>query len=830
MLCITTRTRKETSFLRPIAPLTALIAGFYLASCGNPNENQSVISEPQEIKKENSVVASSTAAVKKGLVKINGNWTPRTYEDHGNYALIEGHIRIPKGSFEEATSTDDQSLGLLAQGSGGQIAREYLWPNMTVPYSLSNDLDIRAKENFGSAIAMYHASTPIRFLPATNTDRDVLEVIKNNESGCGWAYQGRQAVVAEEGYPRNVLAINHTEACLNDPRNVGLIAHELAHAIGLGHEFSRPDRESFIRVNSANLSLPPGYTLGDLFPIVSASKSVVFGPFDLNSITMYGPFIFKLAKEKHKPIITDINGKINFAGNVSLSPGDMRGIAKLYESQGAPTLKAAIADQELGLNQSRTLDFEVVNIPSCSNVKVVNGSDVIQKSSSSTQCSLTISGGSAAGYIEVELKLFKEMSRRRSYDSFTRTPRVVLVGDESKPFSIERFRVKVGNPSQAPRDITTNIVSALGERSIFIGSNIVEQRGILKFETHSDVIGDEHFYLVSGPDAASFVVLGNVLTSTIALTKDRYQVQITATNRAGKSVIKPFEFFTKLPQQRNINVFRNGYYPLQYRIDSSNSLCINPPADAAASSVWIRYDSFQSLMSDIQISNRYSGGVLGLLIETQSRQTRACVAPTPSPTPTQVARGTPIPSPTPSPIEVLSPEIFVCPNFLNLSASGAGLSFSSRQAMQNGRTLSVSGSSNNIVSCALSFAGGEYEADRSCKSYGRRGSCLEYYQCVETIGLNVRASVQQHAMWQFPRVVGTATRISGCRYRFVPTTINVSTTTNMTNRGLSVQYQNCRITAAWGAYCSLKNPGDTYSCSAGEQIDDQFSQFFCRRN
>ena len=836
MLCITTRTRKETSFLRPIAPLTALIAGFYLASCGNPNENQSVISKPQEIKKENSVVASSTAAVKKGLVKINGNWTPRTYEDHGNYALIEGHIRIPKGSFKEATSTDDQSLGLLAQGSGGQIAREYLWPNMTVPYSLSNDLDIRAKENFGSAIAMYHASTPIRFLPATNTDRDVLEVINNNEAGCGWAYQGRQAVVAEgnEGYPRNVLAINHAEACLNDPRNVGLIAHELAHAIGLGHEFSRPDRESFIRVNSANLALPPGYTLGDFFPIVSASKSVVFGPFDFNSITMYGPFIFGLAKEKHKPIITDINGKINFAGMVSLSPGDMRGIAKLYESQGAPTLKAAIADQELGLNQSRTLDFEVVNIPSCSNVKVVTGGEVIQKSSSSTQCSLTISGGSTAGYIEVELRLYKEMFTRRSTDPFTRTRSVVTVGDESKPFSIERFRVKVGNPSQAPLDIRTNILSSLGERSLFIGSNIGEQRGILKFQTLSDVNGDEHFYLVSGPDAASFVVLGNVLTSAIPLTKDRYQVQITATNRAGMSVIKPFEFFTKLPQQRNINVFREGYNPLQYRINSSNSLCINPPADAAASSVWIRYDSFQSLMPNIQISNTYGRG-LGNLIETQSQQTRACVAPTPSPTPTQVARAAPIPSPTPSPIEVLSPEVFVCPNFLNLSAAGAGLSFSPSRAMQNGRTVSVSGSSNNIVSCALSFAGGEYEAYRSCKRYGRDNRCLEYYQCVETIGLNVSASAQQHAMWpqfmmgQVPRVVGTATRISGCRYRFVPTTINVSTTTNMTDRGLSLQYQNCRIDGAW-AYCSLKNPGDTYSCSAGKQLDDQFSQFFCRRN
>lgn len=827
MLCITTRTRKETSFLRPITPLTALIAAFYLASCGSPNENQSVISKPQEIKNENSVVASSTAAVKKGLVKINGNWTPRTYEDHGNYALIEGHIRIPEGSFKEATSTDDQSLGLLAQGSRGQIAREYLWPNMKVPYSLSKDLDNRAKENFGSAIAMYHASTPIRFLPATNTDKDFLEVIKTIESACGWAYTGRQAE-AVEGYAKNVLAISHTEECLNDPRNVGLVAHELAHAIGLGHEFSRPDRGSFIKVNSANLKLPGKYTFDDIFPIVSG---FVFGPFDFNSITMYGPFVFKLAKEKHKPIITDINGKINFAGGVSLSPGDMRGIAKLYESQGAPTLKAAIADQELGLNQSRTLDFEVVNIPSCSNVRISRG-EVIQKSSSPTQCSVTISGGSAAGYSEVDLKLFKEMTQRRTYDSFTRTPIVDTVGDESKPFSIERFRVKVGNPSQAPLDITTNILSALGERSSFIGPNIGAQQGILKFQTHSNVMGDEHFYLVSGPDEASFVVLGNVLTSTAPLTKDRYQVQITATNRAGMSVTKPFEFFTKLPQQRNINVSRDYYRPLQYRIASSNSLCIDPPADAAPS-VWIRYDVFQSLMPNIQISNIYGSGGLGHLVETQSQKTRACVAPTPSPSPTQVARAAPIPSPTPSPIEVFSPEVFVCPNFLNLSASDAGLSFSLSRAMQNGRTVSVSSSSNNIVSCALSFAGGAYQADRSCKRYGRGNSCLEYYQCVEKINLNVSATGKQHDMWQFPRVVGTATRIGGCRYSVPPITINVSTTTNMSRFGLSLQYQNCRLdnngTSVPWVLCSLKNPGDTYSCSAGVKIDDSTNQFFCRR-
>ncbi|MEN9529216.1 MAG: hypothetical protein RI932_1089 [Pseudomonadota bacterium] len=825
MLSTAKRMKNQSSRLRPLVPLMATLSGLYLASCGNPNENRAGVSAKQGVQNESSVVKSSAGDVKRGLVKLYGNWTPMTYEDFGNYALVEGHMRIPKGSFKELDSASEKSLGLLAQGNGGQIATEYLWPNMTVPYSLAADLDNRAKENFGSAIAMYHASTPIRFRPATSADRDVLEVIKNNESGCGWAWQGRQLEVLAEGYPRNVMALTHTDACLNDPRNVGLIAHELAHAIGLGHEFSRPDRASFIRIVAENVNPPRGFTLNDLFPVVSARESFVFGPFDLNSITMYGPFIFSLAKQKHLPVITDINGKINFSGNVSLSSGDMRGIAKLYESQGAPTLKAAIADQDLGLNQTRTLDFEVVNIPSCANV-TVDGGSVTQKSSSPTQCSLSISAGGVPGYFDVTIALFKEMVTRRVSDGFVRS-RLMTVGDSSKPTSIERFRVKVGNPTQAPRDIKTNILSALGERSLFIGSNIAEQRGILQFETLSEVMGDEHFYLVSGQDASSFVVLGNVLTSAIPLTKDRYQVQITSTNRAGLSVTKPFEFFTKLPQQRNITVFMNGYNSLQYRIDSSNSLCRNPPADPSASSVWIKHDLFQSLMPNIQISNTYGRG-LGNLIETQTQQTTACVTPTP--TPSQVERATPppAPAPAPSPIQVTSTETFVCPNFLNLTAPAAGLSFSPSRAMQNGRTVSVSGSANNIVNCALSFAAGEYEASRTCKRYGRSNNCLEYNRCVETIELSVLADAQQHEMWKFP-TVGTATRISGCRYRFVPTTINVSTTANMTYRGLSLQYQNCRPQGGIFAECDLKNPGDTYSCTAGDQRNGR-AEVSCRRN
>lgn len=825
--------------------LTALV---FIVGCGNPNKNTTdEMSSHEQVRPKDSASVAASGKIKLGLVQIHGKWTRMAYEDHGNFATILGDsARIPMGSYRELKAGDSEAMGLIAQGSTNAIATDYLWPGMRVPYNLRSDLPQRVKENFETAVGFYHLSTPIRFVPATPSDQEVLEVVVSNEDySCGWAYQGRQKnfppryddngmlmkdkdgkVLEDRTYPKNPLVLSDRADCLNDPRTIGLIQHELAHAIGLGHEFSRSDRDNYIKIGNFR---PPaeGSTVNDVFPKLSG---YVFGSFDYNSITMYGPYIFSIAERKHLPVVTDKAGQTNFAGNITLSAGDMRGIAHLYKSQGAPVLAAPIEDQVLSVNSRKELRLKLENVPDCSHIEVALSdpssgvrASVTQVEGLPDQCVLTLESGAQSGYTDVSLKIFKVMVNLRSRDNFTRIVRTQRVGDVNQPFSIEKFRVRSGNPTGAPTAIITNIVGP-AENAMYIGDpKFPAQRRVLEFETLSSVPGDEFSYTLSGPDADKFIVVKNILMSAYDLDKDFYQLQVTSKNLAGQVFSKQFEFFTRLPQQRNIVVTgRLGFRA--YRIDSNNNICVNPPVDSK-SSVWIDADKFMNLHTNIKLSIAHDGS-LYRLVENQSSRTKECIAPVPTSTPTSaptsgpVVRATPRPTATPSPVMVLSPEMIVCPNFLSLSSPINGLVFFGRNSVipQTKRTAIISGVAKDVLSCTLDFAGGEFTADPSCKVY-RNGRCREWYTCAPTIKLSVSASQQDHEKWNFP-VVGEAVRVNGCRYKVEPLSVTVNTSASRTKAGIKFNYENCTKVSDFGANCTLVNPGVNYTCSEKSNYGD----------
>jgi hypothetical protein len=218
------------------------------------------------------------------------------YQRIDDLAVVEGDIIL--GGIEAIEGIGGQSAGK----SGAST----LWPKAVVPYSIDGSLPNQARVT--DAIKHWEANTALRFVKRTTESAYVAFV---PGGGCS-SYIGRI------GGRQN---INLASGC-----GTGAVIHEIGHAIGFWHEQERPDRDSVIRVNYANIQT--GYA--DQFDIVKASSYVALSPYDLSSIMHYGPYAFS---KNGAPTITLKDGSLFKSQRTGLSAYDKSGFAKLYASQ-----------------------------------------------------------------------------------------------------------------------------------------------------------------------------------------------------------------------------------------------------------------------------------------------------------------------------------------------------------------------------------------------------------------------------------------------------------------------------------------------------------------
>ena len=213
-----------------------------------------------------SFIALAELAASQGIACEN--LTDLTRINQG-YNYIEGDIIIPVENLSDfVMSTDPYS-----PNNAVAINPERLWQGGIVPYILSSSLNQRAQNVIQSAMDFYEESTCIRFVGRTD-QRNYLRFFPGR--GC-YSYIGN--------INRGSQDVSIGSGCEYE----GIVQHEIFHALGRWHEQSRPDRDSYIRINSDNIIQDLESNFMRVSSQVADTQNLGY---DYRSIMHYGPTAF----------------------------------------------------------------------------------------------------------------------------------------------------------------------------------------------------------------------------------------------------------------------------------------------------------------------------------------------------------------------------------------------------------------------------------------------------------------------------------------------------------------------------------------------------------
>jgi hypothetical protein len=245
---------------------------------------------------------------------IGTDWKKVTYAVVGDLAVFEGCIVL--GTVAEMQEVAEfirqhpEVLAPAAEPFGSAIKGvQYRWKNKTVPYEIDDGLPDRQRVK--DAIAHWTEKTGFKFIERTTANRNDLTladyVVFRGGGGCA-------STVGRKGGAQSVI--------LGPDCTSGNCIHEIGHTIGLWHEQSRIDRDTFIAINKANIDPNMMHNFDQ-----HVVDGIDLGAYDYGSIMHYPKNAF--SRNGGDTIVPKQEG-VQIGQRTGLSAGDIAAVKNLY--------------------------------------------------------------------------------------------------------------------------------------------------------------------------------------------------------------------------------------------------------------------------------------------------------------------------------------------------------------------------------------------------------------------------------------------------------------------------------------------------------------------
>jgi hypothetical protein len=242
------------------------------------------------------------------------------------YEILE--VPADKDMFEgDVVDTKElqQQIGMMeAQESAGISGFDAIsrgaWPSGRVFYTFARSFSSTGRSVVAQAIAEIQSKTCIKIQPRTN-QRNYIQFFHG--SGC-------YSMIGQQGGRQQVSLAS--PGCLQK----GVAVHEIMHALGFFHEQSRLDRDTYIRINWANINSAMYYN----FKKYRQGQASTLGePYDKKSVMHYGNYAFSINRRQTITSLSNPNERLG--QRVGLSAIDVRQLNKYYKCEGTTTVVTA---------------------------------------------------------------------------------------------------------------------------------------------------------------------------------------------------------------------------------------------------------------------------------------------------------------------------------------------------------------------------------------------------------------------------------------------------------------------------------------------------------